>query len=154
MDEWYKGEGMLVKSSQVLAKFLILFSIANTSWASVFTPLSTTNGVRQDYNDNSNIVAVAVNIFKVVSGRLGAQDQETHTMTVIHAMQNLDNGEITEWHNPEKDTAGRVQVVMTYPVFGGYCRKFFTEVRIKNNIREFNETGCKTMDSPYWNFSR
>jgi surface antigen len=145
---------MFVKSSQALAKFLILFSIASTSWASVFTPLSSTNGVRQDYNDNSNIVAVMINIFKVVSGTLSTVDQQTHTMTVMHAMQNLDNGEITEWHNPAKDTAGRVQVVMTYPVFGGYCRKFFTEVRIGNTIREFSETGCKTMDSPYWNFSR
>ena len=145
---------MLAKSFQVLAKFLILFSIASTSWASVFTPLSTTNGVRHDYNDNSNIVAVMINLVKVVTGTLDTVDQETHTMTVIHAMQNLDNGEITQWYNPAKDTAGRVQVVMTYPVFGGYCRKFFTEVRIKDNIREFSETGCKTMDSPYWNFSR
>ena len=145
---------MFAKSSLALAKFLILFSIANTAWADIFTPLSTTNGVRQDYNDNANVVAVAINLYKVVAGTLSGSDQETHTMTVIHAMQNLDNGEMTEWHNPAKDTSGRVQVVMTYPAQGGYCRKFFTEVRIKNTVREYTETGCKTMDSPYWNFSR
>jgi len=145
---------MFAKSSRALVKFLILFSIANTAWADIFTPLSATNGVRQDYSDNTNIIAVAINLYKVVSGTLGARDRDTHVMTVIHAMQNLDNGEIAEWYNPEKNTAGRVQVVMTYPVQGGYCRKFFTEVRIGSTVRDYTETGCKTMDSLYWNFSR
>jgi hypothetical protein len=36
----------------------------------------------------------------------------------------------------------------------GVCRRFFTEVRIKQRIREFSEQGCHTMDSRYWSFSR
>jgi surface antigen len=90
----------------------------------------------------------------MVSGSLGSADRDTHTMTVVHAMENLDNGDVVEWYNTVNDTAGRVRVVMTYPVQGGVCRKFFSEVRIKNTIRDYNEQGCKTMDSRYWSFSR
>ena len=145
---------MLAKSFQALVKFLILASIASPAWANVTVPLSATNGVRQDYQSNTSIVAVGVNLFNVFSGSLSAEDKETHIMAVVHAMENSDNGEVSEWFNPANDTAGRVRVVMTYPVQGGVCRKFFTQVRIKNHIRDFNEQGCRTMDSPYWMFSR
>ncbi len=145
---------MLVKSFRVLVKFLIPLSIASSAWADVNVPLSATNGVRQDYQSNTSIVALGVNLFKVFSGTLSSDDKQTHIMTVIHAMQNLDNGEIAEWYNPANDTAGRVQVVMSYPVQGGICRRFFTEVRIKNHIRDYSEQGCKTMDSRFWSFSR
>lgn len=145
---------MLAKSFQVLVKCLILLSIANTAHADINVPLSATNGVRQDYQSNTSFVALGVNLFKVFSGSLNSEDKQTHIMTVVHAMQNLDNGEIAEWYNPTNDTAGRVRVVMTYPVQGGVCRRFFTEVRIKNHIRDYNEQGCLTIDSRYWSFSR
>lgn len=145
---------MLAKSFQVLVKCLILVSIASPVYADVNVPLSTTNGVRQDYQPNGSILAVGINLFKMVSGSLGSADRDTHTMTVVHAMENLDNGDVAEWYNTVNDTAGRVRVVMTYPVQGGVCRKFFSEVRIKNTIRDYNEQGCKTMDSRYWSFSR
>jgi surface antigen len=145
---------MLAKSFQALVKCLILVSIASPVYADINVPLSTTNGVRQDYQPNGSILAVGINLFKMVSGSLGSADRDTHTMTVVHAMENLDNGDIVEWYNTVNDTAGRVRVVMTYPVQGGVCRKFFSEVRIKNTIRDYNEQGCKTMDSRYWSFSR
>ena len=103
---------MLAKSFQVITKCLILASIASSALATE-VPLSATNGVRQDYQPNGSIVAMGVNLFKVFSGSLNAEDKQTHTMTVLHAMQNLDNGEIAEWYNPANDTAGRVRVVMT-----------------------------------------
>ncbi len=145
---------MLAKSFQALVKFLILLSIASSALADINVPLSATNGVRQDYQNNSSFIAIGANLFKAFSGSLSSEDKQTHIMTVVHAMQNLDNGEVTEWYNPANDTAGRVSVVMTYPVQGGICRKFFSQVRIKNHIRDYNEQGCFTMDSRYWSFSR
>lgn len=145
---------MLAKSFQVITKFLILFSIASTAQADVNVPLSATNGVRQDYHTNTGLITLGVNLFKSFSGSLSSEDKQTHIMTVMNAMQNLDNGEIAEWYNPVNDTAGRVRIVMTYPVQGGICRRFFTEVRIKTHIRDYEEQGCKTMDSRFWSFSR
>jgi surface antigen len=128
---------MLVKSSQVLVKFLILVSIASTAYANVNVPLSATNGVRQDYQSNDSVLAIVFNLFKAVDGSLSYEDKQTHIMTVIHALQNSDNGEVSEWYNPSTDSAGRVSIVMTYPVQGGVCRRFFSEIRIKQRIREF-----------------
>jgi len=145
---------MLAKSSQALVKFLILVSIASTAHADVNIPLSATNGVRQDYQNNTSVLAIVFNLFKAVEGSLSYEDKQTHIMTVIHALQNSDNGEVSEWYNPSTDSAGRVSIVMTYPVQGGVCRRFFSEIRIKQRIREFNEQGCHTMDSRYWSFSR
>jgi len=145
---------MLAKSFQALVKFLILVSIASTAHADVNVPLSATNGVRQDYQSNTSVLAIVFNMFKAVDGALSYEDKQTHIMTIIHALQNSDNGEVSEWHNPSTDSSGRVSIVMTYPVQGGVCRRFFTEIRIKQRVREFNEQGCHTMDSRYWSFSR
>lgn len=145
---------MLAKSFQELTKFLILISLASPAVASdIFTPISTTHGVRKDYQPSTGVVDLVINLGKFLSSQLDSEDQQTHTMTVIFAMENADNGEISIWHNPKNNAAGRVRVILTYPVQGGYCRQFVSEVRMGKNVREFNETGCQTMDSRFWNFS-
>lgn len=145
---------MRVKNLMVSVKFLILLSIASPALADVAVPLSATGGVRQDYQANNNLFAAFANLYKAVSSSLDSTDKQTHIMTVMHAMQNLDNGETAEWYNPANNTAGRVRVIMTQPAQGGICRRFFTEVRVDNTVRNYSEQGCKTMDSPYWSFSR
>lgn len=145
---------MLAKSFRALTKFLILASLASPALArDVFTPFSTTNGLRQDYQANTGFVDLAINLGKFLSGQLDREDQQTHTMTVIFAMENADTGETSVWYNPKNDTAGRVRVILTQPVQGGYCRHFVTEVRMGKSVREYNETGCRTIDSRFWNFS-
>jgi surface antigen len=118
-------------------------------------PLSTTNGVRkQEYNPNANALGSVYRIYKMFQSSLSSEDRDTHTMTVIHAMETLENGEDAVWYNQREKTAGKIRIVMTYPVQGGYCRKFFTQVQINENVRDYTEVGCKTMDTPYWIFSR
>lgn len=103
---------MLAKSFQVLTKFLILASLASPALArDIFTPISTTNGVRQDYQSNTGFVDLAINLGKFLGSRLDREDQQTHTSTVIFAMENADNGEVSVWYNPKNDTAGRVRVI-------------------------------------------
>lgn len=145
---------MLAKSFQALTKFLILACLASPALAGdIFVPVSATNGVRQDYIPNTGFVDLAINLGKFFGSKLDFEDRQTHTMTVIFAMENADNGEISVWYNPKNDTAGRVRVLMTQPVQGGFCRKFVSEIRIGKTYREYNETGCKTIDSRFWNFS-
>lgn len=145
---------MLAKSFQVLTKFLILVLLVSPVQAgNVFTPLSSTAGVRNDYQPNSGLLSLGLNLMKSLSGQLSSEDQKTHTMTVMFALENIDIGETAVWYNPAEDTAGRIRMMHTQPVQGGYCRSFFTEVRIGKNAREYTETGCKTIDSQFWNFS-
>jgi len=145
---------MLAKSFQVLTKFLILISLASPAVArDIFTPISATNGIRQDYQANTGFIDLAVNLGKFLSSQLDREDQQTHTMAVLFAMENADNGETTVWYNNRNDTAGRIRVILTQPVQGGYCRRFVTEVRMGKTVREYNEQGCRTIDSRFWNFN-
>lgn len=145
---------MLVRNLMVALKFSILLVICNPAVADETVPLSTTNGVRKEYNHNGNPLGSFLKIYKMIQGGLSGEDRETHTMTVIHAMETLENGEDAVWYNQRERTAGKVRIVMTYPVQGGYCRKFFTQVQINEKVRDYSETGCRTMDTPYWIFSR
>lgn len=146
---------MLVRNLMVALKFSILLVICSPVLADETVPLSTTNGVRkQEYNPNANPLGSVYRIYKMFQSSLSSEDRDTHTMTVIHAMETLENGEDAVWYNQREKTAGKVRIVMTYPVQGGYCRKFFTQVQINENVRDYSETGCRTMDTPYWIFSR
>lgn len=145
---------MLAKSFQVLTKFLILASIASSAAAStVFTPISATNGVRTDMQSTPGVVTIGINLAKAWSGRLSYEDQQTHISAVLFAMLNADHGEIVQWSNPSTDSAGKIVVTVSFPVQGGVCRRYFSQLRIKEKIREFDEQGCKTMDSRFWQFS-
>jgi surface antigen len=115
-------------------------------------PLSATAGVRTDYTDPNNMIAVVSNIYKQMSGSLDSEDKLTHTKTVIFAAANLDTGSVIEWSNPKNHTAGKVQVIRTKPVQGGVCRLLFTQVEKDSNIRDYSEYACKTMDSRFWTF--
>lgn len=139
----------------VALKFSILLVICSPALADETVPLSTTNGVRkQEYNPHANPLGSFYRIYKMFQSSLSSEDRDTHTMTVIHAMETLENGEDAVWYNQREKTGGKVRVVMTYPVQGGYCREFFTQVQINDTVRDYRETGCRTIDTPYWIFSQ
>jgi len=121
--------------------------------AGTLVPISATAGVRTDYTETNSIINVIGNVYKQASGSLSSEDQKQHIKTVIFAASSLETGSVAEWTNPANSTAGRVKVVMTKPVQGGYCRMLFTQVEKDNMIRDYTEWACKTMDSKFWTFS-
>jgi len=134
----------------ILSSALIL---CNNTFAGTLTPISATAGVRTDYTEPNNIISIIGNIYKQATGSLSSDDQKQHIRTVIFAASNLPTGEVIEWSNPANGTAGRVKVVMTKSVQGGYCRMLFTQVEKDNTIRDYTEWACKTIDSKFWTFS-
>lgn len=132
---------------------LSLSGFADTVLADTRIPLSATAGVRTDYVDPNNLFSMSVNLYRQLTGSLSKEDKETHIKTVIFAVSTLDNGQIAEWSNPANGTAGRVKIVLTKPVQGGYCRQIYTLVEKNNDIREYNEFACRTLDSQFWTFS-
>lgn len=140
---------MLVKN---MMAGMMLLSLAVCANANNQLPISATGGVRQDYVDNNSIIGLGLNLFKYVSNSLSKEDQITHVKAVIYALSALDTGQEAEWSNPSNGTAGRIKIVLTRPVQGGYCRTFFTQVEKNNQVREYTEQGCKTIDSQFWIF--
>jgi surface antigen len=144
---------MFAKNLTARILLLTLLLCANSvSAGPTNEPLSATAGVRTDYTDPNNLIAIVSNIYKQSTGSLDSQDKLTHTKTVIYAAANLDTGSVVEWTNPSNNTAGRVKVVRTKPVQGGVCRLLFTQVEKDSTIRDYSEYACKTMDSRFWTF--
>ena len=144
---------MFVRNTMARLLLLTLILSASAAHAVTTIPLSATAGVRTDYSEPNNFIAVLGNIYKQASGSLSNADQKQHIKTVIFAASNLETGSVAEWTNPENGTAGRVKVVMTKPVQGGYCRMLFTQVEKDNTIKDYTEWACKTIDSKFWTFS-
>ena len=90
-------------------------------------------------------------MFNVFAGLYG-DDYRTHVRTVVMAASSLDTGTAAEWVNESSGNAGKVRVVRTMPVQGGFCRLLFTQVEKGSKIYEYSEYACKTMDSQTWTF--
>ena len=144
---------MLAKSLMALMMSSGLALFANDSLANSNIPLSTDGGVRTDYIGNSGVLAGALNFIKYMNWSLNDHDRETHIRTVMYALTALETGQQAQWYNPETKSGARIQIVMTSPVQGGFCRTFFTQVEIDHQRRDYTERGCKTIDSQFWSFS-
>ena len=146
---------MLVKNLMVVGKLcgILILGTSTALAGPVNIPLSATGGVRVNYNAPGSIVDFLVNTSRSISGRMSTEDTETHVETVLFAMNNVENGEVVQWHNTKDKTGGRIKVILTVPVSGGYCRQFFTEINKNGKVKEYNEMGCRTLDSQFWTFS-
>jgi surface antigen len=137
----------------VLSTFLIL-STCN-SWAGdLRVPLSATGGVRNDFESPNSGFTVIANLIKSWDGALSKPDRAKHTGAVIFALENAEDGQIVEWYSPNEETSGKIKPLMTWMVQGGHCRKLVSLIVKGDRAREYEEVGCRTMDTEFWTFSR
>jgi hypothetical protein len=142
--------GKLMAGLTLLSLFVFGNAVADTR-----IPLSATGGVRDSAPQYMSSFADGL-LFALTryNHSLRPIDAETHTKAAVFAVNNLDNGEVVEWSNPNSGSAGIIKVVLTKPAQGGFCRLLYIQVEMKNNIRDYQEYGCKTIDSPYVKFYR
>lgn len=120
----------------------------------VHVPLSATGGVRNDYENPNSSVIMLTNLFKSWDGSLSKENRAKHTGAVIYALENAEEGQIVEWYSPDEETSGKIKVLYTYMVQGGHCRRIVSLVKKGEKSREYEETGCRTIDDQFWTFSR
>ena len=137
----------------VLSTFLIL-KTCEVLAGPVNVPLSATGGVRNDYETPNSGITVLVNIFKSWDGALNRKDRDKHIGAVIYALENAEDGQIVEWYNSGEETSGKIKPLMTWMVQGGHCRKLVSLIKKGGHEREYEEVGCRTIDSQFWTFSR
>lgn len=105
------------------------------------------------YSPNKSYINVVANFAKWKSYKLPEEDQLLQEQAVFFALDNLQEGDITEWIGKNNSTHGKVNVVMTYPMGGGYCRVLLSQINYKQKVRSFKETACKN-GSSRWQFIR
>ena len=64
----------------------------------------------------------------------------------------LKKDEIVSWYSKERLSNGKVRVVHSYPVSGGYCRSYQSYIKIGNKEKHMTNIACKEDWMPGWRF--
>ena len=84
--------------------------------------------------------------------RLNKTEKKMHESAVFFALTNTQNGKIVSWYSKERLAAGKVRVIHSYPISGGYCRTYQAYIKLNGKERHMTNNACKYIGSPSWSF--
>ena len=84
--------------------------------------------------------------------QLKHDERKMHQAAVYYALENAPDFEIIEWYSKKRKAAGKVRVIDSYPVSGGYCRFYQGLIQLKNKARTSTIMACKMGGSAGWSF--
>ena len=84
--------------------------------------------------------------------RLNKEEKGLHKSAVFFMLQNAPNGKITSWYNKKRKANGKVRVIQSYPVSGGYCRVYQAYIKLNGSERHTTNIGCKMDGAVTWKF--
>ena len=149
-----------VRSSMALGRLLIILTTSvvltacGTTGQNYNNSVSTYASTNEHYNNVNGSAILAINYFKWSTNRMNAYDRKQQEKAVYFALNNLQNGEVTNWYNGNTNARGRVRVAMSYPKGSGYCRVLHSEIHYNGKTRNFQETACINAVDNSWRFFR
>jgi hypothetical protein len=84
--------------------------------------------------------------------RLNRTERKMHESAVFFALTNAENGKIVNWYSKERLAAGKVRIIHSYPISGGYCRTYQAYIKLNGKERHMTNNACKYIGSPSWSF--
>ena len=84
--------------------------------------------------------------------RLNSTEKKLHESAVFFALTNAENGKIVSWYSKERLANGKVRVIHSYPISGGYCRTYQAYIKLNGKERHMTNNACKYIGSPSWSF--
>ena len=84
--------------------------------------------------------------------RLNDTERKLHESAVFFALTNAENGKIVSWYSKERLANGKVRVIHSYPISGGYCRTYQAYIKLNGKERHTTNNACKYIGSPSWSF--
>ena len=140
---------MLVKSLMVLGKSLtVAIFISSTAHAN-----SWNKPVYQTEIYSTSVPSLIFNTYRNFFSRLNKEDSLKHQQSVFHALNRLDNGEVTTWYSYDGYHTGQVQVVATTTMNGEMCRRLYSVITLKSDQRSFEEWACYKTNTNTWVFA-
>ena len=55
---------------------------------------------------------------------LNKEEKKMHESAVFFALTSTQNGKIVSWYSKKRLAGGKVRVIHSYPISGGYCRTY------------------------------
>ena len=83
---------------------------------------------------------------------LTKSEKNMHQSAVFFMLQDLPNGKIVSWYSKKRLAGGKVRVIHSYPISGGYCRTYQAYIKVNGKERHMTNNACKYIGSPSWSF--
>ena len=84
--------------------------------------------------------------------RLNSTEKKLHESAVFFALTNAENGKIVSWYSKKRLANGKVRIIHSYPISGGYCRTYQAYIKLNGKERHMTNNACKYIGSPSWSF--
>ena len=84
--------------------------------------------------------------------RLNKEEKKMHESAVFFALTNTQNGQIVSWYSKKRLAGGKVRVIHSYPISGGYCRTYQAYIKVNGKERHMTNNACKYLGAPTWQF--
>ena len=84
--------------------------------------------------------------------RLKKDEKKMHKSAVFFMLQSAGNGEIVSWYSDKRQASGKVRVIHSYPISGGYCRTYQAYIKLNGAERHMTNNACKYIGSLGWSF--
>ena len=102
-----------------------------------------------DYN-----ISVPTFLFRYtqyIKFRLKKDEKKMHESAVYFMLDNAINGKVVSWYSDKRYTGGKVRVIHSYPISGGYCRTYQAWIKVNSKERHMTNNACKLMNGT-WKF--
>ncbi len=84
--------------------------------------------------------------------RLNKEEKKMHQSAVFFMLNDVPNGKIVSWYSKKRLANGKVRVVHSYPISGGYCRTYQAYIKVNGKERHMTNNACKRITSGMWTF--
>jgi len=84
--------------------------------------------------------------------RLNETERKLHESAVFFALSNAENGKIVSWYSKKRLANGKVRVIHSYPISGGYCRTYQAYIKLNGKERHMTNNACRRITSVSWTF--
>ena len=75
--------------------------------------------------------------------RLNKEEKKMHQSAVFFMLNDVQNGKIVSWYSKKRLANGKVRVVHSYPISGGYCRTYQAYIKLNGKERHMTNNACK-----------
>jgi len=69
---------------------------------------------------------------------LKREEKKMHESAVFFALTSTQNGKIVSWYSKERLAAGKVRVIHSYPISGGYCRTYQAYIKVNGKDKQIS----------------
>ena len=83
---------------------------------------------------------------------LNREEKKMHESAVFFALTSTQNGKIVSWYSKERLAAGKVRVIHSYPISGGYCRTYQAYIKVNGKERHMTNNACRRITGVSWTF--